>query len=77
MYSEDEMLTLELFPGKEFYAGKTDEETANEIREKVRELNKALPSSKIIRRIRVRKEEFEKTTSRKIKRAQTVKGDIL
>lgn len=77
VYSEEETLTLELFPGKELYAGKTDEETANEIREKVKELNKALPSSKAIRRIRVRKEEFEKTTSRKIKRAQTVKGDII
>lgn len=77
VYSEEETLTLELFPGKELYAGKTEEETANEIREKVRELNRALPSSKAIRRVRIRKEEFEKTTSRKIRRTQTVKGDIL
>ena len=77
VYSEDELLTLELFPGRELYAGKTDEEVSNEIREKVKALNKELPSSKAIRRIRVRKEEFEKTTSRKIKRAQAVKGDII
>ncbi len=77
VYSEDETLTLELFPGKELYAGKTEDETANEIKEKVKELNKALPSSKAIRRIRVRNEEFEKTTSRKIKRKQMFKGDIL
>ncbi|MCM1167806.1 MAG: AMP-binding protein [Ruminococcus sp.] len=77
VYSEDELLTLELFPGKELYAGKTAEEAANEIREKVKELNRALPSSKAIRRIRIRNEEFEKTTSRKIKRAQTVKGEII
>lgn len=77
VYSEDELLTLELFPGRELYAGKTDEEMLNDIREKVKQLNKELPSSKAIRRVRVRKEEFEKTTSRKIKRAQTVKGDII
>lgn len=77
VYSEDEALTLELFLGKELYKGKTDEEAAAEVKKKVKELNKALPSSKAIRRIRIRKEEFEKTTSRKIKRAQSVRGDII
>ena len=77
VYSEGEILTLELFPGKELYGGKSDEETAAEIREKVRELNKQLPSSKAIRRIRIRDTEFEKTTSRKIKRNQQVKGEIV
>lgn len=77
VYSEDEALTLELYPGKELYAKKNDEEIAADIKKKVKELNKSLPSSKAIRRIRVRKEEFEKTTSRKIKRAQSVKGDIV
>lgn len=77
VYSEDELLTLEVFPGKELYAGKSPEETADEIKEKVKQLNKELPSSKAIKRIRIRDTEFDKTTSRKIKRAQTVKGVIV
>lgn len=77
VYSEDEALTLELFLGRELYADKTDEEAVNEVKEKVRELNRTLPSSKAIRRIRIRNEEFEKTTSRKIKRTQQKKGDIV
>lgn len=77
VYSEDEVLTLELFPGKELYAGKTSEEAAAEIKEKVKQLNRELPPSKQIKRIRVRDAEFDKTTSRKIKRAQTVKGAVV
>lgn len=77
VYSEDEALTLELFLGTELYKGKTKEEAYEEIREKVKQLNKTLPSSKAIRRIRVRETEFEKTTSRKIKRSQTVQGEII
>lgn len=77
VYSEDELLTLEVFPGSDLYKGKSEDETINEIKKKVKALNKELPSSKAIRRIRVRTEEFEKTTSRKIKRTQSVKGDII
>lgn len=77
VYAEDELLTLEVFPGKDLYKGKSDDEMINEIKKKVKALNRELPSSKAIRRIRVRKEEFEKTTSRKIKRSQTIKGDII
>lgn len=77
VYSEDEMLTLELFLGTELYKGKSDDKIAEEIKEKVKAINKTLPSSKTIHRIRVRKEEFEKTTSRKIKRAQSVQGETI
>lgn len=77
VYSEDELLTLELFPGKELYTGKTNEEAVAEIKEKVKQLNKELPSSKQIKRIRIRDVEFDKTTSRKIKRTQLVKGEIV
>ncbi len=77
VYPEDEILTLELFLGSELYKGKTEEETIAEVKAKVAEINKTLPSSKNIRRIRIRNEEFEKTTSRKIKRNQSRQGDII
>lgn len=77
VYSEDELLTLELFPGNELYKDKTPEETRAEILEKVKQLNKSLPSSKNIHRVRVRASEFEKTTSKKIKREQSEKGEII
>lgn len=76
VYAEDEILTAELFPG-ETYRGKSCEETVSEIKSKITEINKSLPSAKNIRRIRIRDTEFEKTTSRKIKRAQTSKGEIV
>ena len=40
-------------------------------------INKSLSTAKAIRRIRIRNTEFEKTTSKKIKRSQSVKGEIL
>lgn len=77
VYSEDELLTLELFLGNELYKGKSEEKIAAEIKDKVKAINKTLPSSKNIHRIRVRKEEFEKTTSRKIKRSQSIQGETI
>lgn len=77
VYSEDEMLTLELFLGAELYKGKSEEKIAQEIKDKVKAINKTLPSSKNIHRIRVRQVEFEKTTSRKIKRAQSIQGETI
>ncbi|MDE6727130.1 MAG: AMP-binding protein [Oscillospiraceae bacterium] len=49
VYSEDEVLTLELFPGTELYKGKSEEKIIAEIKDKVKEVNKTLPSSKNIR----------------------------
>lgn len=77
VYSEDELLTIELFLGSELYKGKSDEKIAAEIKEKVKAVNKTLPSAKNIHRIRVRNEEFEKTTSRKIKRNQSKQGESI
>lgn len=77
VYPEEEVLTLELYPGNELYKNMTEEDMVKAVKEKVASVNKTLPSSKAIRRIRIRKDEFEKTTSRKIKRAQTKKGDLV
>ena len=77
VYPEEEVLTLELYLGNELYKGKTEEEIVKEIKEKVSAVNRTLPSSKAIRKIRIRKEEFEKTTSKKIKRAQSKQGELI
>lgn len=68
VYSEGDILTLELFLGTEH--------TGEDALAAVRELNRTLPSSKQLRRVRIRGTEFEKTTSRKIKRTQSVQGEI-
>ncbi len=46
----------------------TDEQVCNFIQEKVDQINRDLPFYKKIRKIQIRKEEFAKTTSKKIKR---------
>ena len=46
----------------------TPEEIHSEIEKKIRQLNKTLPSHKQIKQIELRDTEFEKTSSRKIKR---------
>ena len=52
-------------------------EAGAKLNEIIKEINLTLPSSKTIRRLRVRDREFDKTPSRKIKRAQEHKGDIV
>jgi len=63
------MLTAVVFP--DFDAYPEDEpidNIADDIKKQVLELNRSLPSFKQIRNIDIRKTEFEKTTTRKIKR---------
>ena len=69
--AEDETVTLTavVFPAADKLAPEaTDEEKLEEIRRAVRAMNKHLPSFKQIKEIELRSEEFEKTTSKKIKR---------
>ena len=66
VYAEDGKITAEAYPKQEYY-GKAEEL----FREQVRVINRSLPSPKRIIRLRLRENEFEKTTSRKIKRIQT------
>ncbi len=67
--SEDINLTAIIYPEFSFYDKDTDiSDIAAEIKALVMEMNKKLPSFKQIRNIEIRKNEFEKTTTRKIKR---------
>ena len=73
VYSEEEQITAEVYPYPEF------KDKAEELfKKKVAEINKSVPQSKRILRLRLRDREFDKTTSRKVKRIQTgEKGRLL
>ena len=66
---EEVVLTAVVYPDFNAYEKNTDiSDIASDIKSKVTALNKKLPSFKQIRNIEIRKNEFEKTTTRKIKR---------
>lgn len=73
VYSEGEQITAEIYPYPEF------KDKAEELfRKKVAEINKNAPQSKRILRLRLRDTEFDKTTSKKVKRIQSgEKGRLL
>ncbi len=62
------VITAIIYPSPEFSEGKTDEEVAEAVQAAVTETNKSLPTFKHIQAHEIRKTEFEKTTTRKIKR---------
>jgi len=66
---EEVVLTAVVYPDFSAYEKNADiSDIASDIKSKVTVLNKKLPSFKQIRNIEIRKNEFEKTTTRKIKR---------
>ena len=64
----DPRITALIYPNQELVAGKSKEEIEAVVKEAITELNRQLPVYKQIRDVEVRETEFEKTTSRKIKR---------
>ncbi|MGN0620266.1 MAG: AMP-binding protein [Porcipelethomonas sp.] len=77
VYAEDGVITAEIFPNAEYCKAMTDDEISSSIINLIGEINKTVTSSKTIRKIRLRTVEFDKTTSKKIKRTQAVKGEII
>lgn len=65
---EETALCAEIFPNEEMFEGKSNEERNETIKQAVEELNRKLPNYKKILKIKLRSTEFEKTTSKKIKR---------
>jgi long-chain acyl-CoA synthetase len=66
---ETVLLTAVVYPNKEIFPEGTEKDVIYKaIYEKLTELNKKLPSFKKLKGLELRDEEFEKTTSRKIKR---------
>lgn len=64
----DTRITALIYPNQELVAGKTAEEIEALVKADVNALNKELPVYKQIRDVEIRSTEFEKTTSKKIKR---------
>lgn len=64
----DIVITAVIYPNYEICEGKSDDEILSMLREAVAETNKKLPTFKHIGNVEMRKTEFEKTTTKKIKR---------
>ncbi len=67
------VITAVVYPDRDLFPGQTDDEILLAIKKIVNSVNKQLPSFKHIVNVRLRSEEFEKNTSRKILRFK-VKG---
>ncbi len=65
---DEVILTAVIYPDYSKFAGASEDEIKNELRKTINGVNKKLPSFKQIKGIEVRKTEFEKTTTKKIKR---------
>lgn len=77
VYAEDDgMITAEVFPHPEYAAANGTEAVVEAFKAHVLAVNKTMPPAKNIRRLRLRTVDFDKTTSRKLKREQTTKGEI-
>lgn len=74
VYDDDDVLCAEIFPNPDVCGKMSQEELVKLLKDAVAGINKTLPASKAMRRIRLRDVEFEKTTSKKIIRNQSVHG---
>lgn len=74
VFSEDGVITAEIFPNSEYCKDMSAEDIEKLFADTVKEINKSVTSAKQIHRLRIRDVEFEKTTSKKIRRNQTVHG---
>ncbi len=62
------VITAIIYPDFELYADKSNEEIVADLKKDINTINKTLPVYKQIREVEIRDTEFEKTTTRKIKR---------
>ncbi len=67
------VITAVVYPDRDLFSGKTDDEILLAIKDIINNVNRQLPSFKHIVNVRLRTEEFEKNTSRKILRFK-IKG---
>lgn len=66
VYADENAITAEVFPDKD--TGLSKEELVRRIQKQIDKLNASLPNHKHIQKLKVRDTEFEKTSTRKIKR---------
>lgn len=77
VYAEDDgMITAEVYPNPEYVSSNGKDAVSEVFKAHVLAINKTMPPAKNIRRLRLRTLDFDKTTSRKLKREQTTKGEI-
>lgn len=67
-------ICAEIYPDYDIFSGSSDEVIMARIETIVKEINDKEPLFKRIRKVHIRKEEFEKTTTRKIKRYSSKNG---
>ena len=77
VYDDDDVLCAEIFPNKDVCGNMPEEDLVKLLKDELAKINKTLPASKAMRRIRLRDAEFEKTTSKKIVRNQSEYGKIV
>ena len=77
MYDDDDVLCAEIFPNPDVCGKMPEEELVKLLKDAVAGINNTLPASKMMRRIRLRDAEFEKTTSKKLIRSQSVHGKAI
>ena len=66
---DEVVLTAVIYPDLTRFAPEaTDAQITEELRKKINAINRTLPAFKQVRAVEIRRTEFEKTTSRKIKR---------
>lgn len=74
--SGETVITAVIYPNPDFSKDKTKEEVEAAVRAAVTEVNKSLPVYKQVRDTELRDTEFEKTTTRKIKRFQIGRAHV-
>lgn len=70
VYAKDYVITAEIFPNLEYAEANNIVDIKSQLQKDIDDINLTLPSAKTIRNLVVRNVEFEKTTSKKIKRSQ-------
>ena len=64
----EQMITALIYPQMELFENMSDEDIYQKIKSEVDHINTNLPPFKQVHQIEIRKTEFEKTTTKKIKR---------
>ncbi|MGN1412477.1 MAG: AMP-binding protein [Oscillospiraceae bacterium] len=70
VYAKDYVVTAEIFPNLEYAKDNNIIDIQAQLQSDIDNINLTLPSAKTIRKLIIRNVEFEKTTSKKIKRSQ-------
>lgn len=74
VYMEDNVICAEIFPEQNVCAAWSAQDLERRFHETVDAINRTVPSAKAIRRLRIRETEFDKTTSKKLRRSQAEQG---